>query len=415
MEVPGRLLHHHRRHLKLPIRPPYPSASAYAVPFRNLPPRSALRPHNKINCYPYYSNNNNNPLFRRFLSLSSLHANSPLHRFSVNSHSPFQDQYHGGSLPPLDWYGPGGSFGHRDGDSDRDVAVVVLGWLGAQEKHLRRYLEWYNSRGYRSVGFIVGVDEVLWRLDFARSVEERLEEFLEDLVQWVMQGKAIGKERSLVFHCFSNTGWLVYSAAVERLQEKEGVYDRIKGCIVDSGGGELTNLKVWAAGFATAMLQRQISPASNSVDVTGTSRSKNGDALCNIAVQSCGDRIVETVLLATLEKLFFVLLNFPYAQRRFRKLETILFDSPPPCPQLYLYSSADTVIPHQMIEAFMEHQRRLGRKVFARDFKTTPHVDHYRTFPHIYLSELDSFLKECLDTTKTSGVEAPSPKTTLSV
>ncbi|KAI4381721.1 hypothetical protein MLD38_007769 [Melastoma candidum] len=328
MEAPGRL-HHHRRHLKRPVGPP----------FRNLSPRSVLCPLNKINCY-YNNNNNNKPLFSQFLSLSSLHANSPLHRFSVNSHSSFQDQNHGVSLPPLDWYGPGGSFGYRDGD--RDVAVVVLGWLGAQEKHLRRYLDWYNSRGYRAEGFIVGVDEVLWRFDFARSVEERFEVFLEDLVQWVMQGKAIGIERSLVFHCFSNTGWLVYSTAMEKLQEKGDVYDRIKGCIVDSGGGELTNLKVWAAGFTTAMLKRQISPTYNSVDVKRIRRSKNGDVVYNIADQSCGDRIYETVFLATLEKFFFVLLNLPYPQRRLRRLESMLYNSLPPCPQLYLYSSADT-------------------------------------------------------------------------
>jgi hypothetical protein len=74
----------------------------------------------------------------------------------------------------------------------------------------------------------------------------------------------------------------------------------------------------------------------------------------------------------------------------------LLSSKQPKCPQLYIYSSADRVIPAKSVEAFIEGQRKAGHEVRACDFVSSPHVDHYRSNPGLYTSQLGNFLEECV-------------------
>ncbi|XP_058103699.1 uncharacterized protein LOC131247413 isoform X2 [Magnolia sinica] len=73
--------------------------------------------------------------------------------------------------------------------------------------------------------------------------------------------------------------------------------------------------------------------------------------------------LIEKVLLSILEKLFSKFLNFPDVNRRLRKIISILSSDQPPCPQLYLYSTTDNVIPARSAESFIQEQKKSGRKV----------------------------------------------------
>nr|GMD56973.1 transmembrane protein 53 [Ipomoea batatas] len=292
---------------------------------------------------------------------------------------------------PFDWHfasdGEKGRGIRGVGNEGPVVTVVLLGWLGSKPKHLRRYVELYNSKGFHAVTFVTSVRDVL-SFDLARKLEERVASMARELASWVSQSEEDGRERALIFHTFSNTGWLTYGAILDNWRGRKDLLDKIKGCVVDSGADPHIDPKVWAAGFTVALLKKRSSLVDPGEGNELDSHSSK--------IQEKKSSFVETLLLDGFEKLFSILLNLPNENRRLVKIISTLMNDQPPCPQLYLYSTSDMVIPYQSIELFIKEQSVRGRKVSSFNFGTSPHVDHYRTFPSTYASLLQNFLEESL-------------------
>ena len=90
------------------------------------------------------------------------------------------------------------------------LTVVLLGWLGAQQKHLKKYAEWYNARGIHAVTFVIPMTDIL-SFKGQGNAEEHVDALARHLVQWLSdQGEHadFDGEKQLIFHTFSNTGWL---------------------------------------------------------------------------------------------------------------------------------------------------------------------------------------------------------------
>ncbi|XP_059293175.1 uncharacterized protein LOC132046538 isoform X2 [Lycium ferocissimum] len=259
------------------------------------------------------------------------------------------------------------------------VTVVMLGWLGSEPKHLRRYIELYNSKGIHAVTFVTSVKDVL-SFDLGKKLEQRIAVLANELALWLSESDEDGRES--------------YGAILENLKNRQDLLEKIKGCVVDSGGDPVLSPKVWAAGFTAAMLKKRSSFVYSSKEAG--EGNEVGSPLTLGKVQMKGAMLMETLLFAALEKLLSFLLSLPEVNGRLTKILSVLVNNQPSCPQLYLYSTADRVIPFQSVETFIEEQRKSGREVYAFNFGSSPHVDHYRTFPDNYVSVLQKFLQECM-------------------
>lgn len=213
------------------------------------------------------------------------------------------------------------------------------------------------------------------------KAELDIELLVNHLADWLEEENG----KNLVFHTFSNTGWLTYGVVLEKFQKKDPTLLRkIKGSVVDST--PVASPQVWDSGFSAAFLKK------NSVATKGAVVETTGES----GTIEIKPRLTEEALLVLLRKFFELVLNLPAVNKRLSDVFSVLTSQQPSCPQLYIYSSADRVIPAGYVESFIDGQRRNGHIVRSCNFISTPHVDHFRNDPKLYTSQLSQFLEECV-------------------
>jgi hypothetical protein len=94
---------------------------------------------------------------------------------------------------------------YADFPDKSQTVVVLLGWLGSRQKHLKRYADWYTSRGFHVVTFTLPMSDIV-SYNLGGKAEKNVEMLSEHLAHWVREESG----KKIIFHTFSNTGWLWY-------------------------------------------------------------------------------------------------------------------------------------------------------------------------------------------------------------
>ncbi|KAF7808372.1 transmembrane protein 53 [Senna tora] len=351
------------------------------VPVPNVNFRVPTLGSNLVSNFCYSSSVASSPLLHNLYHSAGLPKVPGPSAYSKRISSPPSEVMYQWHLPEPNAVGALGD-SHCSLEKSRTV-VVILGWLGSKQKHLKKYAEWYTSRGFHVITFTFPMSEVLSYQPGGKA-EQNVHLLVDHLAGWLEEEN----QKNLVFHTFSNTGWLTYGVILEQFQKQDpSIMGRIRGCIVDSAPVAHLDPEVWASGFSAAFLKK------NSVATKGSVTSNYTGIEASIPRDEPAP--TEAALLLILRKFFQVVLNLPAVNRRLSDVLNMLSSRQPKCPQLYIYSSADRVIPAGSVESFVEKQRGAGHNVRACNFVSTPHVDHFRNDPKLYTSQLTQFLDEC--------------------
>ena len=170
-----------------------------------------------------------------------------------------------------------------------------------------------------------------------------------------------GRPAPILFHCFSNTGWLAYCGLLADLEARRpDVLARVAGAVVDSAPHAAPCPTVFAAGFMTA-LSRGAAPDPKS------RKFRAARAFFQAWLQGPRKRELKSVVRSEAR-----LANYP---------------------QLYIYSDDDHVIPPASVESAAATHAAAGRQVSLLRLTNSVHVAHLRHHRAAYLAALDAFLE----------------------
>ena len=85
-----------------------------------------------------------------------------------------------------------------------------------------------------------------------------------------------------------------------------------------------------------------------------------------------------------------------YFNSTVKRFMSDLTQSPLNCGQLIFYSKSDRFAPYQDIDSYAQARRDKGVNVISKCWDSSEHVNHYREHADEYLSELNSFIDQCL-------------------
>jgi hypothetical protein len=227
--------------------------------------------------------------------------------------------------------------------------VVIAGWLGARERQLRVFREFYHDRGCDTLTFAAGPLEVL--------MPSRGEKLMRHVMHTVVESMKDG-DRAVVFHGFSVAGYLYGLGLIEQHRTP----------------------KRWERFTRNVRLQAFDSPPDFENIALGVGA-------------SMGFRGVLSLYATRLLDLYLFLTRHG-AGKKYRASSAALHDNTLAVPSIFFYSKSDPVAEHSACARVAELWRGRGNDVREVVWDESPHIAHAKLDGTRYFAELETFLEK---------------------
>ena len=236
-------------------------------------------------------------------------------------------------------------------DSSTDLGrarkiVVITGWLNANQRQLKPYINFYLNKGFEAITISVNPKHIL----SPKSGQKQMEHVMDEVMKV--------PTNSVVFHQFSTGGYLfaqlLRSVAMNPANDNfKKFHNSISAQIFDS-------------------------PPDVEGIATGISKSFSSNPI----MESVSKFAVSTYL--TLAK--------DSAGVEHREASKFMHANTLQAPSLWFYSKADEIAAYQDCEKVIKSWRNNNIHVEECVWDNTPHIQHARVDPTRYFNALDSFL-----------------------
>jgi hypothetical protein len=289
---------------------------------------------------------------------------------------------------------------HSECNGSTRPIVLLLGWLGCQERHLAKYASIYKDLRADVHMMRPSVLQTAIPTLSDRAISQYMERVAQSSLQ-VPEGNYVKNAplRPVIAHCMSNAGWIAFGTLLCLLNQNRPLlsstvgetstqknrhsmqpsHDKVLeiqskvarglcGIVVDSAPS-LPTPSIWSRGMVSAVLKRPVDAIEDAYPMA----------------LRCANRAAERYL------------ALPSVHQRLTAVRKAWLSCTTNIPQLYLYSSNDALIPCQHVESFMEQQRLAASSpIMGHRWSDSGHCEHLRLHPEEYRDRVKTFIEQCL-------------------
>lgn len=292
-------------------------------------------------------------------------------------------------------------------EGDTPVAIV-LGWWGSKDRAVARFSHIYARHGFAVCHFIAYGSESFGGPRAQSQVAAALLDEVHrkwqsgDLGSGKLPGEASqpttakrkGTPKCIVVHVMSNNGAMIYAAMLRCVGKQHSwLLQGLRGVVFDCAPGKLSvriGIKAFLASRPPLMVRLTILSLPGAVILWLLLALQHGRRWPRAAVAG-----LLALALATTAR----------SRMRTERYIQELASDPSSCPQLFLYSQADALVPPRVVDDLIGRRRARGVHVQSRKWSSASHMDLLRDEPVEYADVLGRFVSnlEGMDGTRPAG------------